>query len=190
MHKLITLFVILFLSWGSIFGQTKYEKEYRLKTKDVPQKALDFVEQLNFNQTIKWYREEGLNRISVEAKTKFHSKKYSIEFDSTGLIEDVEIIVNWEDLPKDARSNICQSLEEAHQKFRIVKIQIQYSGSPENIIQKVKGDTESEITTKYEIVVKAKTSGNFESFEYLFDAQGIFIQKAVIIFKNSDNLEY
>ena len=43
---------------------------------------------------------------------------------------------------------------------------------------------------KYEIVLKGKENKKYQMMEYLFSNEGKFEDKAIIIMKNTDNLEY
>ena len=46
------------------------------------------------------------------------------------------------------------------------------------------------LTRKYEIVLKGKENKKYQMMEYLFSNEGKFEDKAIIIMKNTDNLEY
>ena len=116
--NLIHLLSLLFFVSTSAFSQEKYEKEYRIKTAKVPQAALEFIHSAGFAKKVKWYREEGLTSNSIEAKTKHHKTKYSIEFNTAGEIEDVEYIIQWEDMPALTRINI----ENLDKQYRIGEI--------------------------------------------------------------------
>ena len=71
------------------FSQAKYEKEFRIKEKYVPSVALNFVDSMTFDSKVKWYKEIGLNRITIEAKAKYKKERYSIEFFENGVFKDV-----------------------------------------------------------------------------------------------------
>lgn len=190
MIKNVLIFLLL-LSCSITFGQKKYEKEYRIKKKTVPTEALEFVKALGFEKRIKWYKEEGLNKNSIEAKTKQHKKRYSIEFDTSGEIEDIEIKIKWRDVPTETQEMISKKFRTEHQKFKIQKIQIQYSGSKESLIKTITQNQPVEgIAIHYELVVKTKTNKDRQDFEYLFSEKGELKKKSVIVSKNSDHLEY
>ncbi|MEZ4934623.1 MAG: hypothetical protein R2788_21160 [Saprospiraceae bacterium] len=98
-----TVFWAFAICTNQIHAQVKYEKESRLKEKDVPSIALDFIDSLAVKKKVRWYLEEGFNRTSVEAKFKMDNRKYSIEFDTIGNLEDIEIQVKWDGLNKTLR---------------------------------------------------------------------------------------
>ncbi len=191
--NLVKQYVVLVLAImisTSALGQEKLEREFRIKEKDVPQKALDFINALSFSKKIKWYKEIGLTSTTVEAKTKSNRKKYSIEFDSLGQIEDIEINIKWKELPTDTQNKITAYLSTAHQKHKIRKIQIQYTGDEALLIDAVKKTPSDAVVINYEIVLKAKTNNEYKLLEYLFSNEGIMRSKATIILNNSDNLEF
>ena len=61
-------------------AQQKYEREYRIKSEIIPQSAKEFINSIGSDYKIKWYKEIGLNTVSLEAKFKHNNKKFSIEF--------------------------------------------------------------------------------------------------------------
>lgn len=190
MKHWVLLLSILFFS-QSLWSQKKFETESRIDKNSVPESAQTFVKALNFSSKIKWYQEFGLLSYSYEAKTKFKGKKHSIEFDSKGKLEDVEIIISKDEIDPSTLKKIESKFSKDLSKYRIRKIQIQYSGNKKAIREKiVKGTNSKELTTNYEIVVSAKVNKKFRKFEYLFSSSGEFIQRKIIVLINTDNLEY
>lgn len=185
-------FLIVFLFISQLcFTQNKYEREVRLDEKEIPIKATQFISGLNFKSKIKWFKEYGLNTISYEAKTKFKGKNYSIEFDSLGILEDVEIIVRKKNLSIATLNKIEKQLQKDQLKYKIGKIQIQYSGGEESVRKKIlKNIISEELVIRYEIIVSGKVQKKFQRFEYLFTQSGEFVQRKTIVLTNTDNLEY
>jgi hypothetical protein len=107
------------------FSQAKYEKEFRIKEKYVPSVALNFVDSMTFDSKVKWYKEIGLNRITIEAKAKYKKERYSIEFSDKGIFQDVEIEVKSNKIPDSTFSKISGFLSQRHKKYKIEKVQIQ-----------------------------------------------------------------
>lgn len=172
-------------------AQNKVEREIRIDEKEVPSKAVTFVSQLNFTSKIKWYQEFGLKTTSFEAKTKFQGKVYSIEFNKEGTLEDIEIELQKKQLPVKTYQNIKENLKSEFGRFRIRKIQVQYSGEEQVVIRKISNQLdEKSLITRYEIVVSAKVDNKFKLFEFLFTNTGDFIQRKTILPVNTDNLEY
>lgn len=176
---------------NSMYAQKKYEEEYSIQRKEVPKNALNFIDALDFSRKIKWYREVNLHRTSIEAKTKHDGKRYSVEFNLDGEIEDVEITIKWEEIPSSTRLAICNYLSREHDKIKLDKVQKQYSGS-EDVLLKTFTNKPAETlpTVKYELVLRTKTGQKIEMMHYLFSQNGHMEERAVLIFRNSDNLEY
>jgi hypothetical protein len=186
----LTLFLFLFIA-AYAFGQTKFEKESRLKIRQVPLKAKLFVDSLGFQQKVKWYYEQNLQGNSIEAKSKVERKIYSIEFDTLGNLQDIEIGIGWQDMPAATIENICTALHATYDSFTINKIQVQYKGKPSLLLSLLKkGQTNEQYTTNYELIVKGRMGREVKLYEITFNQLGILTDTAEIIFRNTDNLEY
>ena len=173
------------------YAQQKYEKESRLGEADVPPLANSFIDSLAVPGKVKWYLEEGFDRKSIEAKFSFRNEKYSVEFDTLGRLEDIEIQQKWSDLAKPLRNTIATQLQEDCKNFKIQKVQIQYSGEQSILLSKIKtGQAIGDYTIRYEIIVKCAKAKEINLFEYLFSNQGQKLTASKIVFKNSSNLEY
>ena len=192
MPKLICIVLLIAFNFsGNLFAQEKFEKERRIKKANVPAEALSFVEALDIKSKVKWFKEEGLSQKSIEAKFKHHKAKYSVEFDTLGKVEDVEIGVKWSELASNLGDSICLQLNSACSKYKIVKVQEQYSGDASALISMLKaGTNRSSLTIKYELVVKCHQQKKVDLFEYLFSDKGQLISISKIVFKNSSHLEY
>lgn len=90
-QDLVFLFMIFVVALSNDKGQTKYEREFRMSEKKVPQKAREFVHSMDFESKVKWYFEENLQGNSIEAKLKQQGQQYSVEFDTLGTLQDVEV---------------------------------------------------------------------------------------------------
>ena len=189
--RILLLALFCGLVAGVSWGQQKFEKETRIKSSQVPSSAQQFIAALPFPRKIKWYKEENLTHSSFEAKTSYNQHKYSIEFDTEGELQDVEIKIKWAEVPELTQTAIQQYLAATFERFKYSKIQEQLSGERAAIMDYLLGKEKKEtITTQYEIVLKGKKAGQTSWFEYTFDAQGRFKDQKTIIFRNTDNLEY
>lgn len=185
------IFLLFFACSKYSYGQQKYEKEYRLNDDEIPYNALCFIDSLDVEEKIKWYLEEGIDRKSIEAKYKLNNQKYSVEFDTTGNLEDIEIQIAWRELQKTLRGSINSHLEKECRKYKIKKVQIQYSGDGSTLLSKLKtGKSAGDYVIRYEIIAKCKSVNDVALFEYLFDDAGQKLTAYEIIFKNSSHLEY
>lgn len=192
---MLKLFFLLVLSSftfiNNSYAQGKYEKESRIKKAQVPKKALLFLDSINDSTKIKWYKEEALDHESIEAKFRHNKSRYSVEFDTLGNVEDIEIETKAKDIDAGVTDVIVKQLRLECSKFRIIKIQKQYIGSEYDLFTFLhKGLIKSDLHFKYEIVVRCNSLGGICLTEYLFSEQGVLVDKNKIIFKNSSHLEY
>lgn len=179
------------LYFNFAYTQVKFEKEYRIKENKIPENIKSYLNTITFKNKIKWYKDEGLSKYTYEAKTFHNNLNFSIEFDSLGIIEDVEFKIEWESIPDLTKKNIDFYLDSIYQKKKIIKVQTQYTGKPENLINILKDRNQNQrLTRKYEIVLKGKENKKYQMMEYLFSNEGKFEHKATIMIKNTDNLEY
>lgn len=187
----LVLLPVIFYGQLSAQDQYKFEKEVRLKEEKVPAKARSYVEQFPFTKKVKWYLEQNLEEQSIEAKVKYQKKKHSIEFDSLGNLQDIEVEVKWESVSSLVRDSICSILNKNYARWRVQKIQIQYTGHPERLLRCIQNQaTEESVTLNYELIIKAKTAGEVKQYEVLFADTGRLRRSSEILLRNSDNIEY
>jgi hypothetical protein len=190
-HVVCSLIVFLFISVSPLFAQEKFEKESRIRKKDIPTKALQFVEALPLAKKVKWYREEGLTNTSIEAKFRYEKKRYSVEFDTTGNVQDVELNISKAGLPSGVLKTFCVYLKANCSKHNINKVQIQYTGEASDLLSVIKGDDGNlKFNIYYEVVVVCTYEKKTDLFEYLINEEGEVLSSSKIIFKNSTHLEY
>lgn len=192
MKKLVPfLLLMMIFSAQNVFAQEKYEKESRINQREVPEKAKKLIEPISGKKSLKWYREFGIDSESIEAKFKRNGIQYSVEFEMTGNIADVEMLVNWEGLNENLKNKINSQLKNDCEKHKIIKVQKQFTGTESNLAKLLISETESpENTVKYELIVRCNQPKSVNLFEYIFDADGKFLAKSKIIFKNSSHLEF
>lgn len=192
--KIFPAFLIFFLlSASHAFSQNKYEREHRIKKSQFPQVALDFISSdLEHAKRIRYYKETDSAKVSYEAKFKKDRLKYSIEFDESGVLEDVEIEIKQVDIPNDVYAKLNAYLQKRFLKYRILKMQQQYP--------LLENDTETTLknafqnlmlpSIKYELMVAGKSDKNYEQFEILFDANGNFEKIRKSLPPNYDHILY
>ncbi len=194
MNKLLrkfTLIVLFTSTFTSTFAQLKFEKESRLKQADVPPLALELINSMAIPGKIKWYSEQSLTGNSIEAKFRLNKKHYSIEFDTEGNLQDVEITIQINEIPGEVKEIIFKNLESEFNKYSIQKIQVHYPGNNPEILSIIKNPPkETANTVKYELIVNGKTGNSTKQYEMVFDNNGILKEKKEITQKNADNLEF
>ncbi len=190
--KSVFIFHLLFLITLSGFSQSKFEKEYQIDRKQVPLIALSFVDSLIIESRVRWYKEEGLNSNSIEAKGIIRKEKYSIEFFDNGKFQDVEIEVKPSNIPGNTYSKILGILSEKHKWYKIDKIQQKFTGDRNAVLRYLREQRINPIgvTIEYEIIISTKTDKAFVLMEYTFSEKGDYIKYNKIIQTKNGNLDF
>lgn len=189
--KVLVMLLAGLCSITSLHAQEKFERESRIHRRDVPAAALGFVDGLELSGRVRWYLEEGLTRKSIEAKFRLDGARCSVEFDTLGQVEDVEVETDWESLNASVRDSITAQLTKDCSKHRVGKVQVQYTGMDAALLSKLRtGQTDTALTVRYEVMVRCQQPQRVELFEYLFSSSGKVVSAARVVFKNSSHLEY
>ncbi|GEO20580.1 hypothetical protein CQA01_11140 [Cyclobacterium qasimii] len=160
-------------------------------SKDVPEIAVKWLEDVfDHKKKLKWYFERSADSHSYEAKFIRKGKKFSVEFSEIGFIEDIEVIDHWRKLPHSVRDNISDYMDDLFIKSRIEKIQIQYTGSKEDLQNWVQTDFLNQIVVKYEVEFYGQSPNTKKLWEGLFDKDGHILMKREILLSPSNNLFY
>lgn len=187
----ITFLIFLFASPFNLAGQIKYEREYNLEKEKAPGIAITFIDLCCPNSKVKWYGEESLTGKSIEAKINYKGSLYSIEFDTSGYIQDVEKKIGLHDIPENARSSIVNKLDSIFSKHKVDKIQVQWVGSNQALYELIeKNNSTLPFTVNYEIVVKGRKEKSTKMYEVLFSMDGSVLSVSEIVQRNTDNLDY
>ncbi|MDN5215108.1 hypothetical protein QQ020_23705 [Fulvivirgaceae bacterium BMA12] len=190
--KNIVLIITMLLLFPLVSAaQLKFEREYRIQPEVTPPTARAFIDAINPDLKIKWYKEESSQGISIEAKFIYVGKKYSIEFDTLGNIQDAEFIIKKSDINPVVYRNMEVHLDSLYNNWKFQKIQKQYKGKPEDIITSINNDKPNPaVETAYEIVLKGKSSGIAHLYEVTFNEHGEIHHFEQIIQEKADHLEY
>ena len=190
----IAFFAFLILSFAipcDVAGQFKYEREYNLQKEKVPVLATTFINTCCRGSNVKWYGEESLKGKSIEAKLNYKDALFSIEFDTTGYIQDVEKKIGFDNISKNARLAIVKKLDSIFSKHKIEKVQVQWVGYNQALYELIeKRNSKLPYTTNYEIVVKGRKGKSTKMYEVLFSMDGSILSVSEIVQRNTDNLDY
>ena len=183
--------LLLTLLSVSLTAQVKFEREYRIKPVDVPKTAVSFVDSAFRDIPVRWYMETSSEGKSIEAKLMRNRTLYSIEFDESGNLEDVEFEISAGDLPEKTLDAIRKWLGNRFSSYRMMKIQQQWTGSRYELFGILTGKMDpDEYPARYEIMVRGRISGKTVWYEYLFSDSGEMLSEIPVVFKNTDNLVY
>jgi hypothetical protein len=181
----------LFFSFGifyASFSQEKIEKESGIKADQVPKPAIEWLEDAFENiKKPKWYLEISQQGKSFEAKFQFKDHHYSVEFDSLGNVQDVEIEIKESEISPEVWQNIQGYFDAEFDQVKVEKIQRQLSG-PDAALEDYFDEEENQgIVIRYELVFQGKKE-IWELWEGLFEENGRFISKLKVQIRANDNL--
>lgn len=173
-------------------AQDKFEREKRVKASSVPAKARDWLDDtFESVKSPRWYQEISESGYSYEAKFQWRGHYYSVEFDPAGRIQDVEVELPFEELPAETGRAIAAYFSSNYRSHDIKRIQIQYTGSAEDLEDFVDEDENAGLTVRYEIEYTGADSDAPSSYwEGLFDDAGTLIRRRKVIMPPTENLIY
>lgn len=169
------LAIIFCLFAGTPGIAQKIEVENRIRKETFPSDALQYLQDRYPDlRRVKYYREISADTVSFEAKFRLDRHLYSVEFFADGTLMDIEKKIRFRTLPEDARRKIEARWTEDFQKFRVIKCQEQTIGD----------------RIRYEIEVRGKTEEDTEFYQYLFESDGAFVDREVIVQRPTDMTLY
>lgn len=187
----IKILVLLFLSFGIFnfcFSQEKIEKESGIKPREVPTAAKNWLKDAFENiRKPKWFMEFSQNGKSYEAKFNYQGHFHSVEFDSLGNVEDVEIEIKQSEVLVEVWQEIQSYFETTYDQVKVEKIQRQLTASNSDLEDFFDEDEKVGVVIRYEIVFQGK-KGQWDLWEALFDDSGKFLSKLRVQIRPNDNL--
>ena len=193
-YRFLLLVIIALLQYSTSLSQVKVEREHRIKKNQFPDAAHDFIqEKLQDAKKIRFYKETDTTKITYEAKFKKDKLHYSVEFDESGKLEDIEILIKEVDVPEDSWSQITKFLKEKFNKYKIRKIQQQYPITSGETAESTLNNAFQNLlipSLNYELMVWGKIQEEHADFEILFGADGGFIKMRESLPANYDHVLY
>ncbi|WP_299366086.1 hypothetical protein [Winogradskyella sp.] len=186
--QLKLLFVLL--CFGQlVLGQTKNEKEKRIKLSAFPITAQNIIETLPKHcKRINFYKETDGEKLSFEAKFKYKGKRYSLEFSDQGLIEDLEVLTKFKAVETSIKTRIKDYFKSSYTKHKVIKVQEQYvfdsQFEPSQFITQVLSQ-DSGIVPNFEIIAEVKANKQRHLREFTFNKDG-----ALLSFKTINPTSY
>ncbi len=188
MRTFILVIVSIFCWQLVTYAQVKDEHEKRIKKEQLPKSIAETISHLPSGiKKVKFYEERDGNRQSFEAKFKYNAEFYSIEFDTLGKLEDIEVIIKPKNFQNGARKAIVDYFNKEFKKTKLLKIQKQYvfsdSISAEDFITSV---LEKNIKTpiNYEIVAEVTSKEKRNLLEFTFDETGKLLKTRTVVSPN------
>lgn len=190
MRIFLSLFVMSLLVNNAAISQ-KYEREYQIKSTDVPDKALQFFQNSRWLNHMDWYKEENQNGISYEAKGKIMGRHWSIEFSDKGDIEDVEVQINPEEVIQSVYRTLRKNIDTLYPGFKIEKIQLHWTGTSSELYKIFENQKVSQSPdVHYEVVIHHNSKDGWKQYEVTLDYQGHIRSKLEIIKRPTDNMDF
>jgi hypothetical protein len=151
------------------------------------QPYLDGVKRLRF------YKEIDSSRQSFEIKFKKDRLHYSVEYSSSGVLEDIEVTIRQNDIPNESWDAIIRHLSNFADTYKVRKIQQQYprdafatdSATFRNAFQNLLLPE-----MRYELMIQARKGKTYQEFEILYDFGGGFLQMRESLPPNYDHVLY
>lgn len=190
--KQLLFFFFAFIFFSAL-SQSKIEKETRISGDQFPENSLEILHPyLKKAKRTRLYKEFDGENISYEAKFKFNNRWHSIEFNSDGQLEDVEIIIEFTEIPEEIQNSILSDLSGNFKKFKINKVQYQYPALEEDP-KKVLSDSfsfQKKSINNYELVVSVKTKSGYEYQERLYNSIGSLLSSKTIVNPSYEHILY
>ena len=154
----------------------KFEMERRISKKKFPTASLNYLQE-HFPEVekIKYFLEKNRDDIiHFEAKFRYQDEYYSVEFYENGNLQDVEKKIVFGAIEQNIQSFIRNQWAADFKRYAIVKCQEQKA------LDKL----------RYEIEVKGKNRYGTAYYEYLFESDGSFVRREMIILTPDDMVLY
>lgn len=187
--SMILLAVILPMQ---LFSQAKVEREFRIDPDAAPTVATQWINS-TFSDTkrgFKWFFEISGEEKSYEAKFRWQGSRYSIKFDTLGVLLDVEYEINRLEIANAVRNKIEKNLSDTFISHNILRVQRQLIGSPEAIYSYITQDNEKGITINYEMEIRGRKETQNELWEVLFNSAGDILEIQIVKLHPPTNLDF
>ena len=169
--------VLLLLVPCLIHGQVKLEYEKRIDKSEFPQPAIDWLNSHpELPKKIRYLVETDGQVHTYEAKFVHKKKWHSVEFDSLGQLQDVEVLIKRKEIPQPLREKVEAYLDAQYDKWRKDRIQRQYTAALNGprVLERLWANDE-EVVCNLEIEVSVREGKQTAHYELLFDPDGAHV---------------
>lgn len=189
------IFIVFFIcSYTFLNAQNKNESEQRILLIDLPLEVQELTYTLPDDiKKLKYYRETDGEKSSFEIKFKYHKSFYSIEFNSDGIIEDIEKTISIKEINHITRLSIQNHFDSLYSKTKILKIQLQFlfnkDTEPKLFIENsLKPNSQQYINL--EIIAEIKKEKEKLIKEFTFSKKGEYIMSRELATSSYEHLLY
>lgn len=189
--RITTGVALLLLIIQTLLAQEKNEREWRVKTKETPQAALNwFKDAYELPKRVKWYGETNEKGNFFEAKLTWKGHHHSVKFSEQGTVVDIEIEKELGELDASAAQNIGAALDSISSAHRILKLQAQWTGAPNDLEDLIDEKEQEGLVKRYELEVFFRTGDNAGYHELMFSESGELESMRPINMNTADHLQY
>ncbi|MEK6479090.1 hypothetical protein WJR50_16200 [Catalinimonas sp. 4WD22] len=187
--------LVLFVSQAHS-QKVKQEYEKDIKEEEVPAKILELIKpMLEESRRIKYYEEYDGEKTGYEIKMLWRDRQLSVEFYADGRLMDIEELISFREMEEEAREEIAEYFKEEFEKYKIQRLQRQYTPEEEEeedeeLLEDFMEDDREDLTIRYEIVARVKGNEMYGEYEFLFDDEGELIDVQKIERRSLDNVLY
>jgi len=186
-----TVLLVLTALLAQAQAQEKVEREWRIKTNEVPAPAMDwFKDAYELRGKVRWYQEENEVGTFYEAKLRHRGQQHSVKFTQQGDVLDVEIMVTLDELDDRVRTRILAALDSIGAGHRILKLQQQWTGAADDLEDLIDEQEREDLTLRYEIEVFFRSGPDAGYHELLFSEDGSLHTKRPMRVNTTDHLQY
>ncbi len=188
------LFACFFANSAIVAQPTKREVEKSIKREEMPPDALLLLEFFAESpESGEYYFETDGDVSSYEAKLKRNEHVFSLEFDTAGVLLDIEERIEFEEINDSVRSLIKDTLDNRYSRYSITRVQRQYTADDHSafghvVIQRLLNREFDKMLIRYELEIEAERGNELGPFEILFDSDGDIVQIRRIIRRSLDNV--
>lgn len=205
--KHIVDIIFIFLFAFQVLGQenkeigVKKEIEKGIRADAFPRPGLLFIDAFKNKKRLKFYEQNTSGELAFESKFVYEGRKFSIEFDTLGLLTNIEVEMEWEEIEKATRQRIEKGFNQNFENFRLIKIQKKWvhekdeDDFDEDDIAEFLTDFSlykndlDDMEVAYEIEISGKRPANRPGlFEVIFDGKGNFSMMRKIELPGMDNV--
>lgn len=172
----------------------KQEIEERIRLEEMPEEAANLLaDWLQDSKKIRFYHETDGDQQTYEAKLTYLGRRFSLEFNTKGVLLDIEELINFRELPSTAKESITTTLVQSYDKYKIRRVQRQFlpQSTGKALLNTLQSPSPpSEQKENYELEVDVKEGSRMRSYEILFNTEGKMEQRRLIVRRSLDNFLY
>lgn len=176
------------------YSQETSERAYRIRKAQFPQQARETLKPyLEDARRLRYYKEKDQNRVRYLMRFKKDRLVYRAAFLSAGEFQALGVYIQPVDIPDDTWAAIQAYLSRTHTHYNVRRILQQYPRSQfpaEAPALRAAFQNLLLPEIRYHLILEARTTGQRVQLEYLFNAEGEFLEYRESLPANFDRILY